>query len=189
MYKSCYHQSSLNIQLKWVNSLDETRCTHTYTHTVSRALSHTHEQSRTDQERSINSNERIAVRGISGSDSGRKTGGVHPVSVPTCHLRPIPAELMRGLGPHAQPWDRAPTLPPAGVHHTGTLIWKTWHRQGGLLCTCWAETPLTVNVQGHAGCLFGHSFIDEVCVCTFVFRWCINKRRWFWKWSKYNEAL
>ena len=103
---------------------------------------------------------------------------MHPVSVPTCHLRPALAELMRGLGPHAQPWDRAPTLPPAGAHHTSTFIWKTWQRQGGLLHTCWAETPLTADVQGHAGCLFGHSFMDEiVCapVCAFA-QWCTNKR-------------
>lgn len=148
----------------------------------------------TDQQQSINSNEHILVRGISGSDSGRKMGGVHPISVPTCHLRPALAELMRGLGPHAQPWDTAPTLPPAGAHQASTLIWKTWQRQGGLLHTCWTETPLADDVQGHVGCLFGHSFMDEIvrlsvylcvqgCLDAFVLG-CTNKALKIWTWGE-----
>lgn len=90
--------------------------------------------------------------------------------MPTCHLRPVLVELMRGLGPHAQPWDRAPTPPPAGTHHTSTLIWKTWQRQGGIhagqkphwLSTCKGMWLVCLAIPSLCVCVY-------TCVCKDAF--------------------
>lgn len=92
---------------------DQKACTHTCA--TSRAPSTHERRAKTNQQQSITTNERGLVGELSVSDRGRKTRGVLTTSVPTCHLRPVLAELMRGLGPHAQPWDRhqqEPTTPP-----------------------------------------------------------------------------
>lgn len=115
-----------------------------------------------------NSNPITTVKGMLGCEHNWKREDHYPASMPKCHLHPELTKIMRRLSYHLQPRDKAPNLLPAGAHHTGTFIWKTWKSQGGVLHTYWAETPLTAGMQAHVCCSFVRLFLDRItwmCIC------------------------
>lgn len=90
--------------------------------------------------------------------SAPSTGWVNEGIRPTC----------TALG--QDPYPTTSRNPPNQHVNMENMTEARWH-------TCWAETPLTDGVQGHAGCLSGHSFIVFLHVYLYV-RGCINVIMW-----------